>query len=106
MVPSSPATNDTWRRRARSRFASHRGVLRDTTFVIGGGLVIAMGAALLLGLVWAGAGWQYASGWFGGILAIGFGAFFVQVGRAERAERRRFLRRYEPPTSGRAPPPG
>jgi len=80
-----------------------RGLLRETTFVLGGAMVIAMGVALIVGLLWSGAGWEYAGGWLGAFLAIGFGAFFVQVGRGEGAERRRWLREHEAPETG-APP--
>jgi hypothetical protein len=75
---------------------------RETTFEIGGALVIAMGVGLAVGLAWSGAGWIYVQAWVGAALAIGFGAFFVAVGWAERAERHRFLRGYDP----NEPPPG
>ncbi len=68
--------------------------------------MIAMGIALAAGLVWAGAGWQYAGGWLSAVLAVGLGAFFVQVGRAEGRERRRQLRAIEAgETPGRPPSP-
>jgi hypothetical protein len=76
--------------------ARPRAIARDTTFLLGGGLVIAMGVALAAGLAWAGAGWEYAQAWVGAAIAVGFGIFFVAVGRAERAERRRFLHAYDP----------
>jgi hypothetical protein len=81
------------------------GVARETTFVLGGSLVIAMGVAFMAGLWWSGAGWGFAGAWLGAILAVGFGVFFVQVGRGERQERLRFLRSYDAePTSTSRPP--
>lgn len=70
-------------------------VLRETTFIIGGGLTIGLGVALGVGLAVAGAGWGYLSAWTGAGLAVAFGVFFVSVGRAEGAERRRELARLE-----------
>ena len=80
------------------------GLARDTTFLIGGGLVIGLGVALAVGLAWAGAGWWYVQAWFGAAVAVGLGAFFVTVGRGERRERRRVLREYETGTPPASPP--
>ena len=80
-------------------------MMRDTTFLVGGALVIALGAAFALGLLWAGAGLGFAGAWLGAALAIGFGAFFVYVGSAERRERRRWLAGYDPNRPDASPPP-
>lgn len=70
-------------------------VLRETTFVVGGGLTIGLGIALGAGLYLAGAGFVYFDAWLSALLAVGFGVFFVYVGRSEGAERRRRLRELE-----------
>ena len=89
----------------RRRLADRsNGFARDTTFLIGGALVIALGLALAAGLVWAGAAWEYAQAWLGAALAVGLGAFFLFVGRDERRERRRMLREYEAGTPPNRPP--
>jgi hypothetical protein len=64
-------------------------VLRESTFVVGGLLVIALGVAFIAGLIWAGAGIDYFEAWLGAGITIGLGAFFVYVGRAEAEDRRR-----------------
>jgi hypothetical protein len=71
-------------------------MLRETTFVLGGALTIALGAALLVGLFLAGAGAQVPNAWLAGLVAIGFGAFFVHVGRDEVRTRREYLRGLDP----------
>jgi hypothetical protein len=91
--------------RRRALPLARRAVLRDTTFVVGGGLVVAMGVAFALGLWWSGAGWIFASAWVGACLTVGFGGFFVYVGMAERRERRRFLAGYDPNQVGEGIPP-
>jgi hypothetical protein len=91
--------------RRRALRSTRKGIARETTFVLGGSLVIAMGVAFMAGLWWAGAGWGYAGGWLGAVLAVGFGVFFVQVGRAERQERLRFLRSFEPDPAASSRPP-
>jgi len=70
-------------------------VLRETTFVVGGGLTVALGAALVVGLALGGAGVAYFGAWLGGGLTIGMGAFCVYSGRAETRERRKDLDRVE-----------
>ncbi|HTT72600.1 MAG TPA: hypothetical protein VMG99_00400 [Thermoplasmata archaeon] len=84
-------------------------VLRETQFLIGGAVVIALGLLLAAGLVWAGAGIEFFGGWLAALLAVGLGAFFVHVARLEAAERRRFLQaaaESDRPAAGRdAPPP-
>jgi len=78
-------------------------MLRETTFWVGGILTIGLGVALVAGLAWAGAGWDYLDAWLASGMAVGFGAFFLSVGRGEHLERLRFLAETEktPPT-----PPG
>jgi uncharacterized protein YacL len=88
----------------RRRVRCTEGIARDTTFLIGGGLVIGLGVALAVGLAWAGAGWEYAQSWLGVVVAVGLGAFFMMVGRAERRERRRVLAEYEAGTPPASPP--
>ena len=70
-------------------------VLRETTFVVGGGLTIGLGVALAAGLYVAGAGLEFVNAWIAAGLAVGFGAFFIYVGRSEGKERRRRLRELE-----------
>ncbi len=71
-------------------------MLRETTFLLGGALTIALGVALLVGLYLAGAGAQVPNAWIGGLAAVGFGAFFVYVGRDEARTRREYLRGLDP----------
>ena len=66
-------------------------MLRETTFWLGGALTIALGLALAAGLVWAGAGVDYATAYLGAGIGVLFGAFFIYVGGAEARERRKFL---------------
>ena len=70
-------------------------VLRETTFVVGGGLTIGLGVALGTGLYVAGAGPEFFDAWLAAGLAVGFGGFFIYVGRSEGQERRRRLRELE-----------
>ncbi len=70
-------------------------MLRETTFLIGGVLTVALGLLLAAGLLWAGAGIDYFGGYIAAGLAVGFGAFFAWVGRAEGRERRRALAEIE-----------
>jgi hypothetical protein len=79
-------------------------MLRETTFVLGGYLVVALGSVLLLGLFLSGAGAAFFSGWLAGAASVGFGLFFLHVGRAEGRARRRALRTLESEGT-RAPPP-
>jgi hypothetical protein len=70
-------------------------VLRETTFLVGGVLMIGLGVALAAGLFWAGAGLEYFEAWLAAGLAAGFGAFFIRVGREAAEDRRDILRRLE-----------
>jgi ABC-type transport system involved in Fe-S cluster assembly fused permease/ATPase subunit len=63
-------------------------VYRETTFLLGGAITIALGIALAAGLVWAGAGVEYVSAYLAVVLAFVLGAFFVYVSRAEARARR------------------
>jgi len=78
-------------------------VLRETTFFVGGGLLIALGVALGVGLWWSGAGLLYGSAWLAAGIAVGLGGFFLVVGREARRFRAKWFRDLE---EGRAPPPG
>ncbi|HYB79780.1 MAG TPA: hypothetical protein VEG66_08510 [Thermoplasmata archaeon] len=81
-------------------------MLRETTFLIGGCLLIALGALLALGLYLAGAGGDFANTWLAGGMSVVLGVFFVYVARAEHQDRRAFLEAAEktppePPGPGR-----
>ena len=78
-------------------------MLRETTFLIGGGLLVALGVALAVGLYLAGAGAAFANTWLACVLSVVLGVFFVHVARAEHRERRAFLEQAERPPTG---PPG
>jgi len=78
-------------------------MLRETTFVVGGAVVIALGVLLGAALWLAGAGFVYWSAWLSAGIAVGLGAFFLRVGRQARQFRRRWLRDAE---EGRSLPPG
>jgi len=78
-------------------------MLRETTFFLGGAVVIVLGGLLGFGLWYAGAGVVYWSAWLSAGIAVGLGAFFLYVGREARAFRREWLRALE---EGRPPPPG
>jgi hypothetical protein len=71
-------------------------VLRESTFWIGGALTIGLGLALAVGLVWAGAGLDYATAYLGAGMGVLLGSFFLYVGGAEARERRRFLSGSDP----------
>jgi hypothetical protein len=77
-------------------------MLRETTFLVGGVLMVGLGVSLGVGLYWAGAGWLYFGAWSGAGIAVGLGVFFVHVSAEERRERRRFLAGYDP--GPRTPP--
>ncbi|MGI0071181.1 MAG: hypothetical protein ACRECT_03820 [Thermoplasmata archaeon] len=82
-------------------------VLRETTFAIGGCLMIGLGIALAAGLAWARAGWIYYDAWLGAGIAVGLGVFFLRVGHSEGEVRREELRRLEGgegSSPGRPPP--
>jgi hypothetical protein len=78
-------------------------MLRDRVFYLGGGVVVALGVLLGVGLGLAGAGLAYWSAWFSAGIAVGLGAFFFYVGRQAAAFRRKWLRDAE---EGRPPSPG
>lgn len=78
-------------------------MLRETTFLVGGALTIALGIALGLGLFLSGAGIEFVDAWLAAGIAVGFGAFFLHVSRDEARNRREFLRAAE---NGAIPPPG
>jgi hypothetical protein len=81
-------------------------MLRETTFLIGGGITIALGLLLAAGLFFAGAGVEFFDAWLASGIAVGFGAFFIYVAREEHRDRLAFLAsaEKEPPTeSGSGP---
>jgi len=80
-------------------------MLRETTFLIGGIVTVALGVVLAVGLYLAGAGVEYIDAWLACGLAVGFGAFFLYVARDEHRDRLAFLASVEkqppdPPRSG------
>lgn len=75
-------------------------MLPESTFVLGGALTLGLGLALAVGLLWAGAGLAFPEAWFAVVLAVGFGGFFVAVGRGAARERRAELQRLEATTDG------
>lgn len=79
-------------------------VLRETSFLLGGALMIGLGVALAAGLLWAGAGLDYFGGWLAAGLAVGLGVFFLKVGRAEGQDRRESLARLERQANSTDPP--
>ena len=74
-------------------------MLRETTFLIGGILTIALGVLLGAGLYLAGAGVEYVDAWLASGIAVGFGAFFLYVARDEHRDRLDFLARAAPEPS-------
>ena len=76
-------------------------MLRETTFLVGGGLMIALGVLLAVGLSIAGDG--LGDSWLAGGMSIVLGGFFVYVARAEHRDRLAFLAAAEKPPSE---PPG
>ncbi len=76
---------------------------RETTFLLGGGITIALGVLLAAGLAWAGAGAEFFGAWLAVAVSVALGAFFVHVAREERRYRADYLRAVE---EGRPPPPG
>jgi hypothetical protein len=68
-------------------------MLRETVFVLGGALLVAVGAVYFASLAAAGVGWDGLYLYLSTAVGVGFGAFFVYVGRAERSARRAFLER-------------
>lgn len=77
-------------------------MLREVGFVVGGALLVGAGIVFVAALVVLGAGWWEFEAYLGGFLMVGFGAFFIYVGRSEGAERRRDLEQLE---KGAGPPP-
>jgi len=78
---------------------------RETTFLVGGGLMIALGVLLAVGLYITGGGSDAADPWLAGAMSIVLGGFFIHVARAERRDRLAFLAAaekppLEPPGSG------
>ncbi len=78
-------------------------MLRETTFRLGGSILIVVGVWLAFELALAQAGWSYFGVWFAAGGLVGFGAFFVYVARDAAKYRRDYLAALE---SGRPPPPG
>ncbi len=68
-------------------------MLRETAFVLGGALLVLLGVAFWVSLTIAGVGWDGLYLYLSTAVGVGFGAFFVYVGRAERRARRAFLER-------------
>lgn len=70
-------------------------MLRESAFVLGGAMLMVLGAGFWAVLALAGIGWGgvYLYAYVG--LGVGLGAFFVYVGRAERQARHAFLEREE-----------
>ncbi len=76
---------------------------RETTFRVGGWLLIAVGAGLGVDLGLAGAGLPAAGIWFAAGGSVGFGAFCLFVAH----DAARFRTEYHDAVeSGRPPPPG
>lgn len=78
-------------------------MLRETTFLIGGGLMITLGVVLAVGLYLSGVGAGYLDTWLACGLSVVLGVFFVHVARGEHRDRRAFLEQVERPPNG---PPG
>jgi hypothetical protein len=70
-------------------------MLRETTFLIGGLLTIALGVLLGGALFLAGAGPEYFNAWLASGIAVGLGGFFIYVARDEHRTRLEFLRSSE-----------
>jgi hypothetical protein len=77
-------------------------MLREVGFVVGGAMLAGTGIAFFVVLFLLGAGWWEFSAYTASLLMVGFGAFFIYVGRSEGADRRRELAKFE---KGTAPPP-
>lgn len=76
-------------------------MLRETTFRVGGALMVALGVLLGYGLYSAGVGAEFYDAWLAVPLSVFFGVFFLYVAHSEGKERRAFLR-----TSLESPPTG
>jgi len=82
-------------------------MLRETTFLIGGWITVALGVLLAFGLYSAGAGVEFVDAWLASGIAVGFGAFFLYVARDEHRDRLEFLRKAEEsPPEPPGPGPG
>jgi hypothetical protein len=75
--------------------AESRKLQRETTFRIGGYLLIALGIALGYGLIAAGVGFDFFDAWLSVGFCIGFGGFFLYVARDEGRTRRQYLQSVE-----------
>jgi hypothetical protein len=86
---------------------SHAGgaalVSRESAFLIGGGISIALGVVLGTALWVVKAGLTYPGAWFAAGGAIAFGGFFLYVSRDLRRYREAYVRALE---AGESPPPG
>lgn len=80
-------------------------MLRETTFWIGGIVMIALGILLGIGLFLAGAGVDFFDAWLGSGISVGFGAFFLYVARDEHRDRLAYLEKTEAELSGAPPTP-
>jgi len=82
-------------------------MLRETMFLIGGYLMVALGVLLGVGLYLSGAGAGFGDTWLAGGMSVVLGVFFMYVARSERRERRAFLEAAEkPPPEPPGPGPG
>jgi len=80
-------------------------MLVERVFEIGGVLLAATGGVLIAASVWGGFD-PYAIGYLEtGVLLLGFGLFFVYVGREARRDRRKLLELGELGGVGRPPAP-
>ncbi len=80
-------------------------MLRETVFAVGGILLLTMSGLLLVGLLWAAAGWIFFEAYVGVGAGLLFGAFFLSVARESRADRRALLQELEPGAPPPAAPP-
>ncbi len=78
-------------------------MLRETQFLVGGGLVIAAGVLFAVALYLTGAGIIFFGAWIGSGITVGFGVFFVYVARGERQARLLYLAESDPNASGKPP---
>jgi ethanolamine transporter EutH len=78
-------------------------VQRETTFRLGGGILIGLGLVLAGALAWAGAGLTYLDAWLAAAFSAVIGAFFLHVAGDVARFRAEYLRAAE---EGRPPPPG
>ncbi len=78
-------------------------MLRETAFLVGGGMTVALGLALLIVLVVTGVGLVDLAGWLAAAAALVLGGFFFVVARDAHRYREEYLRAAE---DGRDLPPG